>query len=163
MMNINHTTTNAGDSLLKRLTRTDFNHYLPDDILTKVDRASMANSLEARVPILDHKICEFAFSLSDDLKIKDNQRKYLLKKVARKWLPVNFNYTRKQGFSIPQSEWLKTRYHERILGLSQKDDYLNKPFVRKLLDEHKRGIKNNSKKLMANTYFFNLAGKECRK
>jgi asparagine synthase (glutamine-hydrolysing) len=138
---------NSGDSLLKRLTRTDFNYYLPDDVLTKVDRASMANSLEIRVPLLDHKICEFAFSLCDSLKIKNNQRKYLLKQVSRKWLPPDFNFTRKQGFSIPQSEWLKSRYHDRILDLLSNDNFLNKSYVGKLLKDHCEGRRNNSKKL----------------
>ncbi len=138
---------NSGDSLLKRLTRTDFSYYLPDDVLTKVDRASMANSLEARVPLLDHKICEFAFSLCDSLKIKDIQRKYLLKQVARKWLPPDFNFTRKQGFSIPQSEWLKSRYHDKILDLLSNDNFLNRSYVGKLLKDHRAGTRNNSKKL----------------
>jgi len=136
-----------GDTVIQRLTRTDFEYYLPDDILTKVDRSSMANSLEARVPLLDHKICEFAFSLNDNLKIRHNQRKYLLKQVARKWLPADFNFTRKQGFSIPQSEWLKSRYHDRILDLLPHDNFLNKSYIRRLLKDHRDGERNNSKKL----------------
>jgi asparagine synthase (glutamine-hydrolysing) len=136
-----------GNTLFQRLTRTDFELYLPDDILTKVDRSSMANGLEARVPLLDHKVCEFAFSLDDDLKIRNNQRKYLLKQIASKWLPTDFDFTRKQGFSIPQSEWLKSRYHDRILDLLPHDNFLNKPYIRRLLKDHKGGVKNNSKKL----------------
>lgn len=138
---------NSGTTLLQRLTRTDFNHYLSDDILTKVDRASMSVSLEARVPLLDHKLCEFAFSLPDEFKIKGRYRKYIIKQIAKNYLPPDFNYERKQGFSIPQSEWLRGKYGDIILDMIPDNEYLHKNYVKALVKEHKSGNKINSKKL----------------
>ena len=86
----------------------DFNNYLKDDLLAKVDRASMQYSLETRVPLLDHRIIEFAFNLSNDLKIKDGNMKYLLKEVLYDYVPKQIFDRPKQGFSIPLIKWLKT-------------------------------------------------------
>lgn len=85
----------------------DLRMYLPDDILTKVDRTSMACSLECRVPLLDHSITEFAASLSTGLKIRGDVRKYLLKKVAERYVPHELLYRPKMGFRIPIRRWLK--------------------------------------------------------
>lgn len=86
----------------------DFNYYLPDDLLVKVDRASMHFSLEVRVPLLDYRIIEFAFNLSSDLKIKGKEMKYLLKQVLYDYLPKEIFERPKWGFSIPLKKWLKT-------------------------------------------------------
>ncbi len=86
----------------------DFNYYLPDDLLVKVDRASMLFSLEIRVPLLDYRIIEFAFNLSSDLKIKGKEMKYLLKQVLFDYLPKEIFDRHKWGFSIPLKKWLKT-------------------------------------------------------
>ncbi len=86
----------------------DFNYYLPDDLLVKVDRASMHFSLEIRVPLLDYRIIEFAFNLSSDLKIKGKEMKYLLKQVLYDYLPKEIFERPKWGFSIPLKKWLKT-------------------------------------------------------
>lgn len=81
--------------------------YLPGDILTKVDRTSMAWSLECRVPLLDHSISEFAAELDLDLKIRDGQAKYLLKRVAERYVPKELIYRKKRGFRIPIRRWFK--------------------------------------------------------
>lgn len=145
--------TSQGSDTLARLTKTDFRFYLPDDILTKVDRASMAVSLEARVPILDHKICEFAFRLPNSFKIKNNSKKYLLKKVARRLLPNDFPLERKQGFSIPLSEWMKEKAGEMCMDLvrsqREKGTIFNCGYVEKLYNEHKTGYRNHANKLWA--------------
>ena len=86
----------------------DFNYYLPDDLLVKVDRASMHFSLEIRVPLLDYRIVEFAFNLCSDLKIKGNEMKYLLKQALYDYLPKEIFDRPKWGFSIPLKKWLKT-------------------------------------------------------
>ncbi|MEP7229588.1 MAG: asparagine synthase (glutamine-hydrolyzing) [Ginsengibacter sp.] len=86
----------------------DFNYYLPDDLLVKVDRASMQYSLEIRVPLLDYRIIEFAFNLDSNLKIKGNEMKYLLKQVLYDYLPKQIFDRPKWGFSIPLKKWLKT-------------------------------------------------------
>jgi asparagine synthase (glutamine-hydrolysing) len=96
-----------GLPLIEKLQILDFHTYLPEDILTKVDRASMAVSLEARVPLLDHRIAEFAYGLPLDLRYKKGERKYLLKKVLYKYLPEKFFRRPKKGFGIPLDEWLR--------------------------------------------------------
>ena len=94
--------------LLQRATRMDFANYLADDILVKVDRASMLNSLEIRAPLLDVRVIEFAFGkVPSYLKSTVSEKKILLKKLANRVLPSEFDRQRKQGFSIPLTEWLK--------------------------------------------------------
>lgn len=85
----------------------DLRMYLPDDILAKVDRTSMAHSLECRVPILDHSITEFSAQLATNLKIKGGIRKYLLKKVAERYVPLELLYRPKMGFRVPIRRWFK--------------------------------------------------------
>lgn len=94
--------------LLQRATRMDFSNYLAEDILVKVDRASMLNSLELRAPILDYRLIEFAFGkVPSHLKATAQDKKILLKRLTARVLPSAFNRQRKQGFSIPLGEWLK--------------------------------------------------------
>ncbi|HVZ95736.1 MAG TPA: asparagine synthase (glutamine-hydrolyzing) [Chitinophagaceae bacterium] len=85
----------------------DFNYYLPDDLLVKVDRASMFSSLEARVPLLDYRIIEFAFNLHRDLRMNDKITKYLLKQILFGMVPKDIFERPKQGFSLPLNKWLK--------------------------------------------------------
>ncbi len=85
----------------------DLDFYLPDDLLVKVDRASMQHALELRVPLLDHRIVEFALNLNPELKFKNGETKYLLKQVLYDYLPKALFDRPKQGFSIPLSNWLK--------------------------------------------------------
>jgi asparagine synthase (glutamine-hydrolysing) len=94
--------------LLQRATRMDFANYLAEDILVKVDRASMLNSLELRAPLLDYRVIEFAFGkLPSHLKATAQDKKILLKRLTARVLPPEFDRQRKQGFSIPLAEWLK--------------------------------------------------------
>ena len=109
------------DDLLQRVTRMDFQNYMAEDILVKVDRASMLNSLELRAPLLDYRIIEFAFGrVPSYRKTTVSQRKILLKKLAARLLPPEFDQQRKQGFSIPLADWLKRGpwrdfFHEILL------------------------------------------------
>jgi asparagine synthase (glutamine-hydrolysing) len=113
----------AAADLLQRATRMDFGNYLAEDILVKVDRASMLNSLEVRAPLLDYRLIEFAFgSVPSHLKATPSSRKVLLKKLAARILPREFDQRRKQGFSIPLASWLqsgpwKTLFREVLLDL----------------------------------------------
>jgi len=85
----------------------DLRNYLVDDLLSKVDRASMANSLEVRVPFLDRRLVEFSQKLPLEWKVKEKESKYLLKKVLEKSIPAELVYRKKWGFSIPLHRWLK--------------------------------------------------------
>ncbi|MCA9191821.1 MAG: asparagine synthase (glutamine-hydrolyzing) [Planctomycetales bacterium] len=93
---------------IQRITRFDFENFLPEDILVKVDRASMRNSLEVRAPFLDVPVIEFAYRrIPPNLKATTQHRKVLLKRIASRLLPKELNIERKQGFSIPLGAWLK--------------------------------------------------------
>lgn len=133
--------------LLQRATRRDFYNYLPDDILVKVDRASMANSLEIRAPFLDLKIIEFAFSrIPSSLKADSNNKKIFLRGLARKVLPKEFDITRKQGFSIPLDIWLKGGefrdfFYQTLLSSSCP---FNQDFIKVIFDGQDRGRKNQN-------------------
>lgn len=94
--------------LLQRATRMDFQNYLAEDILVKVDRASMLNSLELRAPLLDYRLIEFAYGqVPSHLKATAHEKKILLKRLTARVLPPEFDRQRKQGFSIPLAKWLK--------------------------------------------------------
>lgn len=101
----------------------DLNIYLQDDLLAKVDRASMSFSLETRVPYLDHRIVEFALNLSPDLKFKNGTTKYLLKEILFQYVPKKFFDRPKQGFAIPLEKWLKNELRFLI------DDYLSEEMI----------------------------------
>jgi asparagine synthase (glutamine-hydrolysing) len=91
-----------------RMQYMDMATYLPDDILTKVDRVSMSVSLEVRVPLLDHRVVEFSAKLPAKLRVKDGKLKYIFRKAMEGLLPPEILARKKKGFSIPQSEWLES-------------------------------------------------------
>jgi asparagine synthase (glutamine-hydrolysing) len=102
------------DDPLTRLQYLDLKTYLPGDILTKVDRASMAHSLEVRVPLLDHKLVEWLATVPAALKRHDNGGKYLLKKAMEPFLPDDILYRSKRGFAVPLAEWFRGPLRERL-------------------------------------------------
>ncbi len=102
----------------------DINYYLPDDLLVKVDRASMRFSLETRVPLLDYRIVEFALNLSPTLKVKNGVQKFLLKELLYDYVPKSFFNRPKWGFSIPMDKWLKTELRYLI------DEYLSETKIK---------------------------------
>ena len=105
----------VGRTLLQKMTRADFATYLPEDILVKVDRASMLASLELRAPFLDYRIIDFAFGrVPDRLRATTTDRKILLKLLARRLLPPSFDTRRKQGFSLPLHVWFKGEWGSYI-------------------------------------------------
>ncbi len=138
----------------------DVNTYLIDDILTKVDRASMANSLEVRVPLLDHEMIELAFQIPSSMKIKNFEGKYILKKALEHSLPKNLLYRKKQGFAVPLNKWFQGDLQSYIMEeLSSKNnlmnDYLNKKTVNKIIDNHILAKRDFSEQIWS-ILFFNV-------
>jgi asparagine synthase (glutamine-hydrolysing) len=135
-------------TLLQKAMSADFNTYLPDDILVKVDRASMLASLEVRAPYLDHRIIEFAFTrLPDYLRATYRDRKRILRNIARRHLPQALNIKRKQGFSPPLKSWFKGEWGDFIREvLSQADPCLFNPaYIARLLAAEKQGLFTGSR------------------
>ena len=124
-----------------QMMRFDTETYLPEDVLTKVDRMSMAHSIESRVPLLDNEVIEFAATLPASLKIKNGRRKHVLKEVAAALLPREILDRRKQGFGVPLGTWfrggLRELFADTLLSASSlQRGYFQAPFVRQLVDEH---------------------------
>jgi asparagine synthase (glutamine-hydrolysing) len=103
-----------GTEALDQMLHIDTRLWLADNLLTKVDRASMAYSLEARVPYLDHRLVEFAARLRPELKIREGQTKYLLKRVAERYLPKPIVHRQKRGFVLPLGAWLKDEWSDLV-------------------------------------------------
>lgn len=132
----------------------DFRTYMVDNILVKVDRMSMATSLEARVPLLDCKMVEFAFSLPEHYKLGGKTTKWFFKKAMEGILPNEIIYRRKEGFSIPIKNWLKNELKDLMLEyLSEKRikeaGFFNAPYVKKMVDEHLANKQNHAHRLWA--------------
>jgi asparagine synthase (glutamine-hydrolysing) len=139
--------------LISRLTEIDLRSYLLDDILVKVDRMSMSQSLEVRSPLLDHKLVEFAASLPVALKLRGWQPKAILRDVLRRHLPPRTLAKRKQGFSVPLRDWFRNGLAEMV------GDYLDSAHgrlpaelfapekVASVLREHRRGAVDHSRKI----------------
>lgn len=128
----------------------DAKYYLPEDILTKVDRASMAVALETREPLLDHKILEFVAPLPLKYKFSRNSGKYILKKVLSKYLPRELFERPKKGFSIPQEEWLRKDLKYLIDDLFSKETIqkygvLNYDYVNKIKNDFLEKNENSNK------------------
>jgi len=132
---------NAELNLVDRLLATDVASYLPFDLLVKMDIASMANSLETRSPLLDHKLMEFAARLPSDLKLKHGwQQKYLLKKLARKLIPAENIDRPKMGFGVPVGSWLRGPLRElgadALLGTGAARGFFKSATVGRLWNQH---------------------------
>src|SRR5215469_4158129 len=126
------------DDSLSRIQYLDIKTYLPDDILTKVDRTSMAVSLEVRAPLLDHKLMERAASIPPSLKLRSRNGKYILKKALEPLLPRNILYRRKQGFAVPLKSWFRQELRECAYEeiFAHDDGILHGTFLRKIWDQH---------------------------
>jgi asparagine synthase (glutamine-hydrolysing) len=136
-----------GSSVVENMMYIDTKRYLPDDILVKVDRAAMAVGLETRIPFLDHRVVEFAWSLPLDLKIRNGQSKWILRQVLNKHVPVELYDRPKMGFSVPIDQWLRGPLHEWAQDLLTepmlaKHGLLNSKEIRTKWREHLSGARN---------------------
>jgi len=134
---------------VERLLYLDSKTYLPSDILTKVDRMSMASSLETRAPLLDQDLIEYVGRIPAELKLKGNQGKYIFKKAIEGFVPREILHREKQGFGVPIGDWINVQLKERInADLSGRRfaerGYFNAKFVNVLVDEHARGRRDHS-------------------
>lgn len=135
-----------------RLLYLDGKTYLPSDILTKVDRMSMAASLEARAPLLDHELIELVQKIPAGLKLKGLETKYIFKKAMEGIVPDEILYREKQGFGVPINEWinaeLKNRIREDLRARKTVErGYFEAKYIETLLDEHERGRRDHSHSL----------------
>ena len=140
------------NDLIKQMQNLDTRLYLAEDILTKVDRASMAVSLEVRAPFLDHRVAEFAASLPTNYKLRGLKTKYILKKAVHDLLPAFVTRRGKKGFGVPVAEWLKVKLRPLARDLLSAErvrraGVFNPEFVSRLQDEHERGVANHRKLL----------------
>jgi asparagine synthase (glutamine-hydrolysing) len=135
--------------LLNRQLYADLNVYLADDILVKVDRMSMATSLETRAPFLDVDVMELAFSMPGTLKVRNGQRKFIVRQALQGLLPENILNRKKEGFSIPMKQWLRKELRPIMDRLLAPDRLAARGFVdpaetRRLIDEHCAGRANHA-------------------
>ena len=139
------------DDPLSRIQYVDIKTYLTDDILAKVDRTSMAVSLEVRAPLLDHKVMERAASIPSSLKLRETNGKYILKKAMEPVLPKEILYRRKQGFAVPLDRWfrreLKELTYDILLGSG--DGILDKSYLKKIWGQHQNNQFDRSAYLWA--------------
>lgn len=143
---------------LNRQMYVDIKSYLVDDILVKVDRMSMATSLEARVPFLDHRFVEFSAKIPGKLKLKGKTSKYLLKQAMADLLPPQILTRGKEGFSIPIKNWLKEELRDLMMDVLsperiKKDGFFEANYVSKLTAEHLQNKENHSHRLWAMMVF----------
>ncbi|MGE5815415.1 MAG: asparagine synthase (glutamine-hydrolyzing), partial [Acidobacteriota bacterium] len=138
--------------LHSRMMRFDFETYLPEDVLTKVDRMSMAHSIESRVPLLDNEVVDFAATLPTSLKIRHGRRKHILKRAGARMLPPEILDRRKQGFAVPIGAWfrgdLRDLFHEILLApRTRARGYFEPAFVDRLVREHLSGVRDHALRL----------------
>ena len=135
-----------------RMMRFDFETYLPEDVLTKVDRMSMAHSIESRVPLLDNEVIEFASRLPSSMKIHNGRRKHVLKEAVRDLLPDSIVNRRKQGFGVPLGVWFRgglTSIFADVLGSARARErgYFDRAFVDRIVREHLDGTRDHTLRL----------------
>ena len=150
-----HEWRDGSESVLNRMRRFDLNQYLPDDLLTKVDRASMHVSLESRSPFLDHEIVQFAWEIPERVLVREGQGKWILRQLLDRYVPRALVERPKAGFAIPVSQWLRTELNEWAEELLDEQTlrtqgYLDPEPIRRMWQEHCSG------KYDRHTYLWNV-------
>lgn len=145
-----HFTACKADSLLQKAIYTDINTYVPEDILALSDRVSMWHSLELRVPLMDRVLFSMTYGLADKYKINFSQKKILLRKIAKSFLPEALFSAKKQGFESPMAEWINNELKDFVdQKLSpqeiEKHNLFSSKFISTLLMEHRQKLKDNTK------------------
>lgn len=142
----------------------DLKTYLPGDILTKVDRASMHHSLEVRVPILDHPLVEWMATLPPEIKLKGREGKYIFKKALEPHLPESVLYRPKMGFAVPLAAWfrgpLRAKVRSSLLGERILDSgWFDPNFLRTMVDQHQKGLRDYSAPIWSLLMFDSFLGR----
>ena len=144
----------SNGSDLRKMTYSDIKSWLPDDLLVKADKMTMAASLELRVPFLDHKLVEYCTALPDKYKLNGKQGKFLLKKFAEKYLPHEIIYRKKKGFPVPIAAWFRGELYDktRDILLDQKSlarGYFKPEYIEATLTQHKNGNQDLSRRIFS--------------
>ncbi len=137
---------------LDRAQYADLAFWLPGDILTKVDRTSMAVSLEAREPLLDHRLIEFAATLPERMRVRGGQGKWLLKKAMRRYLPDEILYRPKQGFVTPIAQWFRGPLADEARAIAAsaalaRTGWFDTALLARLAEAHRTGRRDHSRLL----------------
>lgn len=154
----------GGEDFVRYMMRSDINDYLQNDILVKLDRATMAASIEARSPFLDASLAQYAWNLPLRLKIRDNRGKWILRKLLEQHMPASLFERKKAGFAVPIGEWLRgplrASAHDMLTESSlKKGGFLNFATVNRLWREHQRGVRNHQNILWSLFIFQQWLGK----
>jgi asparagine synthase (glutamine-hydrolysing) len=144
----------SGADVVDQMLEVDASTYLVDDLIAKIDIATMAHALEARSPLLDHELMELAATIPADLKVRGQQKKWILREALRGWLPDDLLDRPKQGFSVPLSTWLRTdlRSWARDILLDRdavERGYFRREAVEGLLDRHAAGTDDDARRIWA--------------
>jgi asparagine synthase (glutamine-hydrolysing) len=148
----------AENDFITNMQYLDLQTFMVDSVLTKVDRSSMMNSLEVRVPLLDHKFAELTFRIPSKLKFTGDEQKFIFKKAMSFYLPESILNHSKHGFSVPLSYWFKDDLNEYVNDVllsqnPQSSSYLDKKFIKKIIDDNASGVRLSPTRIWALLFF----------
>jgi asparagine synthase (glutamine-hydrolysing) len=154
----------SGTDVIDIMLEVDATTYLPGDLITKIDIATMAHALEARSPLLDHQLMELAASIPADLKVRGREKKWIFRQALREWLPDDILDRPKQGFSVPVGQWFRTDLREMLRDVlldpgSLGRGYFRPEVVQSMIDRHSAGADEETKPLWA-LFMFELWHRE---
>jgi asparagine synthase (glutamine-hydrolysing) len=160
-----HAAASPTDDPLSMIQYLDMKTYLPGDILTKVDRASMAHALEVRVPLLDHKLVEWISGLPASIKLRGSEGKYIFKKSLESYLSEDILYRKKMGFAVPLAAWfrgpLKQRVRDSLLGpVLAETGIFDRAFLAQMVEQHESGRRDYSSPIWSMLMFEAFLRKE---